>query len=62
MPTSAQLVSLYRISYQLTFTMLQPIYLICIDARTQNLYILAGYQEELEFIILPDGELSDEPN
>jgi hypothetical protein len=62
MPTADQLASLYRISYQLTFTMLQPIHLICVDARTEELYILAGYDEELEFQILPNGELSDEPN
>ncbi len=60
MPTVAQLASLYRIGYQLTFTMLQPIHLICLDARTLNVYILAGYDEELEFQILPNGELSDE--
>jgi hypothetical protein len=60
MPTAAQLASLYRISYQLTFTMLQPVHLICIDLRTSNLYILAGYDEELEFQILPSGELLDE--
>ncbi|MEH2313509.1 MAG: hypothetical protein V7K35_19360 [Nostoc sp.] len=42
--------------------MLQPIYLICIDNRTRNVYILAGYDEEIEFQILPNGELSDEPN
>lgn len=62
MPTAAQLTSLYRIGYQLTFTMLQPIHLICLDARTQNVYVLAGYEEELEFQILPNGELSDESN
>lgn len=62
MPTVAQLGSLYRIGYQLTFTMLQPIHLICLDARTLNVYILAGYEEELEFQILPNGELSDESN
>ncbi|WP_416676690.1 DUF6888 family protein [Egbenema bharatensis] len=62
MPTATQLASLYRIGYQLTFTMLQPIHLICIDARTQNLYVLAGYDEEIEFQILPNGELSDESN
>ncbi|MEM9818474.1 MAG: hypothetical protein AAF827_18980 [Cyanobacteria bacterium P01_D01_bin.6] len=62
MPTAAQLASLYRIGYQLTFTMLQPIHLICTDVRTQNVYILAGYEEELEFQILPNGELSNEPN
>ncbi len=43
MPTAAQLKSLYRVSYQLTFIMFQPIHLICVDRRTQNLYILAGY-------------------
>ncbi|MEH1923591.1 DUF6888 family protein [Nostoc sp.] len=62
MPTAAQLTSLYRISYQLTYIMLQPIYLICVDNRTRNVYILAGYDEEIEFQILPNGELSDEPN
>jgi hypothetical protein len=62
MPTAAQLESLYRVSYQLTYLMLQPIHLICIDARTRNVYILAGYSEELEFQILPNGDLSDEPN
>jgi hypothetical protein len=55
MPTSAQLASLYRIGYQLTFAMLQPIHLICVDTRTQNVYVLAGYDEELEFQILPSG-------
>ncbi|MEM9215273.1 MAG: hypothetical protein AAGD25_13100 [Cyanobacteria bacterium P01_F01_bin.150] len=62
MPTAAQLDSLYRIGYQLTFVMLQPIHLICLDGRTQNVYVLAGYEEELEFQILPNGELSDESN
>ncbi|AFZ29327.1 hypothetical protein Glo7428_0740 [Gloeocapsa sp. PCC 7428] len=60
MPTAAQLESLYRVSYQLTYIMLQPIYLICVDNRTRNIYILAGYNEELEFQILPTGELFDE--
>ncbi|MDF5736164.1 MULTISPECIES: DUF6888 family protein [unclassified Nostoc] len=62
MPTAAQVASLYRISYQLTYIMLQPIYLICVDNRTRNVYILAGFDEEIEFQILPNGELSDEPN
>lgn len=60
MPTADQLESLYRISYQLTYMMLQPIYLICVDDRTGNVYILAGYQEELEFQILPNGDFADE--
>nr|WP_265586247.1 hypothetical protein [Sphaerospermopsis aphanizomenoides] len=42
--------------------MLQPIHLICIDNRTENIYILAGYDEEIEFQILPNGDLLDEPN
>ena len=60
MPTDSQLSSLYRICYQLTYTMFQPIHLICIDERTQNIYILAGYEEELEFQVLPSGEFADE--
>jgi hypothetical protein len=62
MPTAAQLESLYRISYQLTYTMLQPIHLVCVDDQTRNVYILAGYDEELEFQILPNGEFADEPS
>ncbi|XHX79636.1 MAG: DUF6888 family protein [Stenomitos frigidus ULC029] len=62
MPTVEQLASLHRIGYQLTFTMLQPIHLICVDVRTRNVYILAGYDEELEFQILPNGALSHEPD
>jgi hypothetical protein len=60
MPTAAQLESLYRVSYQLTYIMLQPIHLICVDRRTGNVYILAGHDEELEFQILPNGEFTDE--
>ena len=48
MPTDAQLRCLYRIGYQLTYMLFQPIHLICIDGRTQNLYILAGQNEEIE--------------
>jgi hypothetical protein len=62
MPTATQLESLYRVSYQLTYFMLQPIHLICVDDRTRNIYILDGYDEELEFQILPNGEFSDEPS
>ncbi|HAN45223.1 MAG TPA: hypothetical protein DCQ32_01570 [Cyanobacteria bacterium UBA8156] len=60
MPTVEQLKSLYRVGYQLTYFMLQPIHLICVDIRTQNIYILAGYNEEIEFQILPNGEFVDE--
>ncbi len=62
MPTAAQLESLYRVGYQLTYSMFQPIHLICVDDRTGNVYILAGHDEKLEFQILPNGELSDEPD
>jgi len=48
MATDAQLRCLYRIGYQLTYMLFQPIHLICIDGRTQNLYILAGQNEEIE--------------
>lgn len=57
MPTAAQLESLYRVSYQLTFIMLQPIHLVCVDRRTLNVYVLAGYDEDLEFEIIPNGEI-----
>ncbi|MBW4646063.1 MAG: hypothetical protein KME23_24245 [Goleter apudmare HA4340-LM2] len=57
MPTVAQLESLYRISYQLTFIMSQPIHLVCVDGRTQNVYVLAGYDEDLEFEIVSNGEV-----
>ncbi len=56
MPTATQLESLYRVSYQLTYLMLQPIHLVCVDPRTRNGYVLAGYAEDLEFEILPNGE------
>lgn len=62
MPTAKQLESLYRVCYQLTYAMLQPIHLICVDNRTRNVYILAGYDEEIEFQILPSGEFADEPS
>jgi len=62
MPTAKQLESLYRVCYQLTYTMLVPIHLICIDNRTRNVYILAGYDEEIEFQIIPTGEFADEPD
>lgn len=57
MPTIEQLESLYRVSYQLTFVMLQPIHLVCVDRRTQNVYVLAGQSENLEFEIAPNGEV-----
>lgn len=57
MPTVAQLESLYRVSYQLTYFMFQPIHLICVDRRTGNLYIIAGNDEDLEFQIAPNGEV-----
>jgi len=57
MPTTTQLQCLYRISYHLTYRMLQPIHLVCVDARSQNLYVLAGQNEEIEFEVAPNGEV-----
>lgn len=57
MPTQAQLKCLYRIGYQLTYVMFQPIHLICIDNRNQNLFILAGDYEEIEFQVTPNGDV-----
>lgn len=57
MPTDAQLKSQFRVCFQLTYFMLQPVHLICIDNRTDNLYILAGNAEDIEFQITPNGEV-----
>jgi hypothetical protein len=60
MPTAVQLETLYPVAYQLTYIMLQLIHLICVDRRTRNVYVLAGYEEEIEFQILPNGDFADE--
>ncbi|WP_445251258.1 DUF6888 family protein [Microcoleus sp. herbarium5] len=57
MPTYAQLEGLYRVSYYLTYLALQPIHLICVDERSKNLFVLAGYDEEIEIEIAPNGEV-----
>lgn len=57
MPTTRQLECLYRISYYLTYLMFHPIHLVCIDGRTQNLYVLAGQDEKIEFEVTPEGEV-----
>jgi hypothetical protein len=44
-PTVAQLKRLYLLSYTLTNVMFQPIHIIGLDERNNNLFILAGYQE-----------------
>ncbi len=62
MPTAEQLESLYRVRYQLTYLLFQPIHLVCIDGRSHNLYVLAGNNEELELEILPNGDFSDDPD
>jgi hypothetical protein len=56
-PTDPQTKCLYRIAFWLTYKLLQPIHLVCIDVRTENLYILAGETEEIQLQIKPDGEL-----
>jgi hypothetical protein len=62
MPTTEQLKTLYQIGFWLTYRIMQPIVLICIDARTQNLFILAGNDETIEIEILPNGRIQDEPD
>ncbi len=56
-PTLAQLKQLYLLSHTLTNVIFQPIHIIRMDERTQNLFILAGHQENLEIVITPDGEV-----
>lgn len=55
-PNAVQLESLYRVAYQLTYLMFQPIHLICVNDRTHNVYILSGHDEELDQIKL-NGEV-----
>ena len=57
MPTQKQLEGLYRICYYLTYKAFKPIHLVCIDQRTNNLFILAGDEKEIELIITPMGEV-----
>ncbi|MEG4861393.1 hypothetical protein QUB75_28810 [Microcoleus sp. K1-B6] len=56
MPTYAQLEGLYRISYYLTYLALQPIHFVCVD-DSKNLFVLAGYDEEIEIEIAPNAEV-----
>ncbi|NJM48309.1 MAG: hypothetical protein HC860_20800 [Alkalinema sp. RU_4_3] len=62
MPTTEQLKTLYEIGFWLTYRMMQPIVLMCVDARTRNLFILAGDNETIEIEILPNGRIQDEPD
>jgi hypothetical protein len=62
MPTNAQLQTLYQIGFWLTYRIMQPIVLMCIDPRTKNLFIMAGDDETIEIEILPNGRVKDEPS
>ncbi len=62
MPTVEQLKTLYQIGCWLTYRIMQPIVLMCIDARTQSLFIIAGTDETIEIEILPNGRIKDEPS
>lgn len=57
MPTHKQLEGLYRICYYSSYRAFQPIHLVCIDERTNNLFILAGDEEDIEIEITPIGEV-----
>lgn len=37
--------------------MFQPIYIVRLDERTLNLFILAGQNKEIEIEIQPDGSI-----
>jgi len=53
-PTVEQAMELYRMCQQLT-KMYLPIYLVCLDERTQDIIILAG--DETEVYMHPLGEI-----
>jgi hypothetical protein len=56
-PTVQQLQGLYRLCYQLTNVMFQPIHIVRLDERTLNIFVLAGKNEEIDMEILPDGRI-----
>ncbi|MBD0311917.1 MAG: hypothetical protein ICV86_03235 [Microcoleus sp. T3-bin5] len=39
----------------LTYLALQPIHLVCVDERSHNLFVLPGYDEDIEVKIAPNG-------
>ena len=59
-PIVAQLRSLYVQCHALTNVMFQPIHVVRLDERTENLFILAGREETLEFEIEPSGRLAED--
>lgn len=59
-PTIAQLRSLHIQCHILTNSMFQPIYIVRLDEKTENIFILAGQEELLEFEIDPQGRLTDD--
>ncbi len=61
-PTVAQLQKLYVVCHTITNIMLQPIHIIRLDERSNNLFILAGGEEQIELEITPTGELLSEYN
>lgn len=56
-PTLPQLKRLYLLSYTLTNVMFQPIHIVRLDERNNNLFILAGHQENIEIVISPKVEV-----
>ena len=59
-PTEAQARKLHELCHTLTNVMFQPIYIVRLDERTGNLFILAGREETIEFEVDTKGELVDE--
>ena len=57
MPNDEQLKDLYRLSYFLTYVAFQPIHIVCVDQRTNNVYVLAGHTESTEFQISTSGKI-----
>jgi hypothetical protein len=56
MLTPKQLEVLYNFAFQLTVIMNHPIHLVSIT-DSGNLYLMGGRQEEIEFLIAPDGRI-----
>ncbi|WP_445302221.1 DUF6888 family protein [Microcoleus sp. F4-D5] len=47
---------IYPISDCLTYLALPPIHIVCVGESNRNLFVLAGYEGEIEVEVAPDGE------
>jgi hypothetical protein len=57
MPTTEQCLAYTFYSVWLTNETAQPIQIVFLDERTENLFILAGNNGDIDFQITPEGKI-----